>query len=41
MLPNIRRSKGNQAFKFDQVIDYNMRNMFLGKSDTNYSHTLS
>ena len=25
ILPNISRSKGNQAMKFDQLIDYNMK----------------
>ena len=33
-LPNISRSKGNQAMKFDQLIDYNMRNISLEKSYT-------
>ena len=27
--PNISRSKGNQAMKLDQLIEYNMRNIFL------------
>ena len=31
-MPNISRSKNNQAMKFDQLIDYNMRNTFLEKS---------
>ena len=31
---NISRSKGNQAMKFDQLIEYNMRNIFLEKSCT-------
>ena len=30
LLPNISRSKGNQAMKFGQVIKYN-RNIFLQK----------
>ena len=25
-LPNISRNKGNQSMKFDQIIEYNMRN---------------
>ena len=25
ILPNISRSKGNQAMKFDQLIEYNMK----------------
>ena len=33
ILPNISRSKGNQRMKF-QLIEYNMRNIFLGKSYT-------
>ena len=31
ILPNIWRSKGNQAMKFGQLIEYNMRNIFLEK----------
>ena len=34
MLPNISRSKGNQTVKFGQLIEYNMRNIFLEKSYT-------
>ena len=33
-LPNISRSKGNQAMIFRQLIEYNMRNIFLEKSYT-------
>ena len=45
ILSNISRSKGNQALKFGQLIDYNMRNIYLKKSYTkmwqrNYSQTL-
>ena len=29
---NISRSKGNQAMKFDQLIEYNKRNIFPKKS---------
>ena len=29
ILPNIWRSKDNQTIKFDQLIEYNMRNIFL------------
>ena len=29
---NISRSKDNQAMKFGQLIEYNMRNIFLEKS---------
>ena len=32
ILPNISISKGNQKMKFYQLIEYNMRNIFLGKS---------
>ena len=31
VLPNISRSKGNQAMKFGQLIRYNGRNIFLQK----------
>ena len=34
ILPNFSRSKGNQTMKFDQLIQYNMRNIFLEKSTT-------
>ena len=34
MLPNISRSKGNQTMKFGQLIECNMRNIFLEKSYT-------
>ena len=29
ILPNISRSKENQTIKFDQLIEYNMRNIIL------------
>ena len=32
ILPNISRSKGSQAMKFVQLIDYDTRNIFLEKS---------
>ena len=32
ILPNISSSKGNQKIKFGQLIEYNMRNIFLEKS---------
>ena len=32
ILPNISSSKGNQRMKFGQLIEYNMRNVFLEKS---------
>ena len=34
MLSNISRSKANQAMKFSQLIEYNMRNTLLEKSYT-------
>ena len=36
ILPNILRSKGNQTMKFGQIIEYDMRNIFLEKSCTKY-----
>ena len=36
ILLNISRSKGNQTIKFDQLIDYDMRNIFLKKSYAKY-----
>ena len=36
ILPNISRSKGNQTMKFGQLIEHNMRNIFLEKSYTKY-----
>ena len=34
ILPNISRNKGNQTMKFGQLIECNMRNIFLEKSYT-------
>ena len=34
MLPNILRSKGDQAMKFGQLIEYNMKNIIVEKSYT-------
>ena len=34
MLPDISRSKGNQTVKFGQLIEYNLKNIFLEKSYT-------
>ena len=31
ILPNILRSKSNQTLKFGQLIEYNIRNIFLQK----------
>ena len=33
-IDNISRSKDNQAMKFGQLIEYNLRNIFLEKSYT-------
>ena len=37
ILHNISRSKHNQTMKFSQLIEYNVRNIFLEKSYTKYS----
>ena len=34
ILANISRSKGNQTMKFGQLIEFNMKNIFLKKSYT-------
>ena len=34
ILPNISRSKGNQAMEFYQLIEYNITNIFLEKAYT-------
>ena len=34
ILTYISRSKGNQAMKFGQLIEYNLRKIFLNKSYT-------
>ena len=34
VLPNISRSKGNKTMKFGQLIEYNMKNIFVEKSYT-------
>ena len=35
-LPNILRNKGNQAMTFDQLREYNMKNIFLEKPNTKF-----
>ena len=35
-LPNISRSKNNQTMKFGLLIEYNMRHIFLEKSNTKW-----
>ena len=37
ILPNISRSKDNQTMELNQLIEYNMRNVFLEKSYTKCS----
>ena len=37
ILLKISRSKGNQTMKFGQLIEYNMKNMFIEKS---YNHVV-
>ena len=34
IMTNISRSKGNQAMKLGQLIEYNLRNILLEKSHT-------
>ena len=41
ILPNISSSKGNQTMKFDQLIEYNMKNIFLEKSYTKFGRKAS
>ena len=36
-LPNISRSKNNQAMKFGQLTEYNMKNIFVEKLYTKYA----
>ena len=36
ILPNTSRSKSNQKMKYGQLIQYNMRNIFLEKSNKQY-----
>ena len=31
VIPNISRNKGNRTMRFGQLIEYNMRNIFLEK----------
>ena len=35
ILPNISLVKGNQTIKFNQLIEYDMRNIFLNKHTQN------
>ena len=32
MLPNISRRKGNEKLKFNELIEYSIRNIFIEKS---------
>ena len=36
ILPNISRSKGNQAMKFDKLIEYNVRGLCEVKTSVQY-----
>ena len=36
MLPNISSSRGNQTMKFGQLIEYDMKNIFLENSYIKY-----
>ena len=36
VLPNISRSKGNQTMKYGQLIECDMKSIFLEKSYTKY-----
>ena len=36
ILSNISRSKGNKTMKFGQLIEYNMKNIFLEESYSKY-----
>ena len=36
ILSNISRNKGNKTMKFGQLLEYNMRNIFIEKSYTEY-----
>ena len=36
ILPNLSKSKDNQTVKFGQLIEYNMRNIFVEKSYTKW-----
>ena len=40
ILPNISRGKGNQTTKFGQIIQINLRNVFLEKLSTECGGTL-
>ena len=37
IMPNISRSKDNQTMEINQLIEYNMRSIFLEKSYAKYS----
>ena len=40
ILPNIARSKDNQIMKFGQLLEYNIRNIFLKKHTQNVGEKL-
>ena len=41
ILPNTSKSRGNQTMKFGQLIEYNMKNIFLEKSYIKYDEKTS
>ena len=41
IFPTISRGKSNQTMKFGQLVEYNMRNIFLEKSYTQYGGVAS
>ena len=41
ILHNISRIKGNESIKFGQLIEYNMRNIFLEKSHSKFGREAS
>ena len=40
ILPTISRSKGNQTMKLGRLIEFNIRNIFLQKSNRKYGKTI-
>ena len=41
ILLNISRSKGNQKMKFDQLMEYDMKNISVEKLHTKYSRKIN
>ena len=40
ILPNISKNKGNQTVKFEQLLEYKMRNIFFEKVYTKHDASL-